>query len=93
MATLRDEFEANRAQLRAAHEEITELTRQNHELSQSMAHAESKVDRLSMSLVTSLACVKVSAIEQEKSRLEGKVRATRPDLLVTANRVHVWNAS
>ena len=43
LSTLKDEFEAGRAQLNAAHQEIYQLTRANHELCRSKALAESKV--------------------------------------------------
>ena len=88
LMALRKEFEAGRAQLKAAHEEVRELRDRNIQLESE--HSEMQVTCEQQ--VRSRDCEwgadsasQVSAARQEKFQLEQSLRATREDLKVTSN--------
>ena len=87
LMALRKEFEAGRAQLKAAHEEVRELRDRNIQLesehSEMQVTCEQQVRSRDCEWVTDSA--QVSAARQEKFQLEQSLRATREDLKVTSN--------
>ena len=87
LMALRTEFEAGRAQLRAAHEEVRELRDRNIQLESEQSGMKVTCEQQVRSRDCKCAAdsVQVSAARQEKFQLEQSLRATREDLKVSCS--------